>query len=190
MRSLDPQGYPHNLLTCGNKESRHMTGPWAAVDSSSGRSRNGHGSCFAPAPGSDKHTRVTPARSSRAPAPGDIQTVVVLTSARLADKSRHHPPFHHGDPARHPDPASSTPQGHDQQVPRSSLARPEKHLAIGPASSFGTVQAQDDGVEGEQDRWPAVRRRGRARSSASRCLYDVVQGQGRQRHDRPISRSP
>jgi len=31
----------------------HMTGPSAAVDSSSGRSRNSRCSCFAPAPGSD-----------------------------------------------------------------------------------------------------------------------------------------
>jgi hypothetical protein len=98
-----------------------MTGPSAAVDSSSGRSRNSRCSCFAPAPGSDKYTRITPARSSRAPAPGGIPTVVVPTSTRL----------------------SSTPQRHDQRIPTSCLARPEKHLVPGHASSFGTVQASD-----------------------------------------------
>jgi hypothetical protein len=116
-----------------------MTGPSAAVDSSSGRSRNSRRSCFAPAPGSDKHTRITPARSSRAPAPGDIPTVV-LTSTRLADKPRHHPPPHHGDPARHPDRRHQIPQKHDQRRPTSCLARPEKRLVTGHASSFGTVQ--------------------------------------------------
>jgi len=42
-------------------------------------------------PGSDKHTRITPARS-RTPAPGDISTVVLPTSTRLVDKPRHHHP--------------------------------------------------------------------------------------------------
>jgi hypothetical protein len=88
-----------------------MTGPSAAVDSSSGRSRNNRCSCFAPAPGS-----------------------------RLADKPRHHPPPHHGDPARHPDRRHQIPQKHDQRTPTSCLARPEKHLVLGHASSFGTVQ--------------------------------------------------
>jgi hypothetical protein len=40
------------------------------------------------------HTRITPARSPRTPTPGDIPTVVVPTSTRLADKPRHHPPPH------------------------------------------------------------------------------------------------
>jgi hypothetical protein len=37
------------------EKPRHMTGPSAAVDSSSGRFRNSRCSCFAPAPGLDKH---------------------------------------------------------------------------------------------------------------------------------------
>jgi hypothetical protein len=37
-----------------------MTGPSAAVDSSSGRSRNSRCSCFAPAPGSNGHLRASP----------------------------------------------------------------------------------------------------------------------------------
>jgi hypothetical protein len=37
-----------------------MTGPSAAVDSSSGRSRNSRGSCFAPAPGNNGHPRASP----------------------------------------------------------------------------------------------------------------------------------
>jgi transcriptional regulator with XRE-family HTH domain len=37
-----------------------MTGPSAAVDSSSGRSRNSRCSCFAPAPGNDEHLRASP----------------------------------------------------------------------------------------------------------------------------------
>lgn len=40
-------------------------------------------------------------------------------------QARQHPPPHHGDPARRPDPASSTPRRHDQRVPMSSLARPK-----------------------------------------------------------------
>jgi hypothetical protein len=37
-----------------------MTGPLAAVDSSSGKSRNSRRSCFAPAPGSNGHLRASP----------------------------------------------------------------------------------------------------------------------------------
>jgi hypothetical protein len=62
---------------------------------------------------------ITPARSSRAPAPDDTLSTIVLDT---------------------PDRRHLTPQRHDQRIPTSCLARPEKHLIPGHASSFDTVQ--------------------------------------------------
>jgi hypothetical protein len=50
LRPLDPQGHLQNLLTCGNRDPQHRTGPLAAIDSSSDRSGYSLGSCFTPAP--------------------------------------------------------------------------------------------------------------------------------------------
>jgi hypothetical protein len=58
-----------------------MTGPSAAVDSSSGRSRNSRCSCFAPAPGQDRHSAVDHSRWSQGSA--------------LSDPGRHHPRLTH-----------------------------------------------------------------------------------------------
>jgi hypothetical protein len=112
-----------------------MTGLSAAVGSSSGRSRNSRCSCFAPAPGSDKHTSTIPNTSSRQypdRCPPHLNTAsrqastppTTPTATLLGTPIRRH----------------QIPQKHDQRIPTSCLARPEKHPVLGHASSFGTVQ--------------------------------------------------
>jgi hypothetical protein len=78
-------------------------------------------------------------------------------------------------PTRHPatpSPGCGRVSGHAQEV-----NPPGAHLP----GEQDRESVQRDGVEGDQGRWPAARRPGRAGRSATRCLLGVVAARGGQR---------